>query len=103
MGNAVISREVLADEYVPYMGHIANDTVLLDDGSRAEALMTALNTTSLSETHGRRFCRISACRRPIASHEGLLAHRVGLIGIAAGSGIMLVLAVAHSAVELQHG
>jgi type IV secretion system protein VirB4 len=34
MRSAVIaSREVLADDYVPYVGHIANDTVLLDDGS----------------------------------------------------------------------
>ena len=38
-----------------------------------------------------------------SGHEGLLAHRVGLIGVAAGVGIILVLAVARAAVELQHG
>jgi hypothetical protein len=103
MRNAVISREVLADEYVPYMGHIANDTVLLDDGSRAESAHDrAEHDLTLGDARPAllRYLGMSTADR---EPRNLLARRARLIGIAAGAGIVLTSEVGRAAVELQHG
>ena len=67
----------------------------------ADFMRLGLSIAVAFETHGRRFCRISACRRPIASNKSLLAHRARLI--LASAGVVLGFAVGRAAVELQHG